>query len=80
MGELRSRRRCHPFPVWVLDYVLVHELAHLAVADHGPRFHALVARYPRAERAVGFLIAKDLAPDDSDIPADDIAAPAAESA
>ena len=49
----------------MLDYVLVHELAHLAVADHGPRFQALVARYPRAERAVGFLIAKDLAPDNA---------------
>jgi hypothetical protein len=51
----------------------VHELAHLAVPDHGPRFHALVARYPRAERAVGFLIAKDLAPDE-DGP-DEIASP-----
>ena len=46
------------------------ELAHLAVPDHGPQFQALVARYPRAERAVGFLIAKDLAPDDPDDPGD----------
>jgi hypothetical protein len=63
-GVIRVSRRLAAFPIWVLDYVLVHELAHLAVADHGPRFHQLVARYPRAERAVGFLIAKDLAPDD----------------
>ena len=27
-------------------------------ADHGPAFHALVDRYPRAERARGYLIAK----------------------
>jgi hypothetical protein len=63
-GYIRVSRRLAAFPVWVLDYVLVHELAHLAVPDHGPRFQALVARYPRAERAVGFLIAKDLAPDE----------------
>jgi len=65
-GVIRVSRRLAAFPIWVLDYVLVHELAHLEVADHGPRFQALVARYPRAERAVGFLIAKDLAPDDPD--------------
>jgi len=64
-GVIRVSRRLAAFPAWVLDYVLVHELAHLAVADHGPRFQALVARYPRAERAVGFLIAKDLAPDNA---------------
>jgi hypothetical protein len=65
---IRVSRRLAAFPTWVLDYVLVHELAHLAVPDHGPRFHALVARYPRAERAVGFLIAKDLAPDNDEAP------------
>ena len=72
-GVIRVSSRLAAYPVWVLDYVLVHELAHLAVPDHGPRFHALVARYPRAERAVGFLIAKDLAPDE-DGP-DEIASP-----
>jgi hypothetical protein len=65
-GYIRVSRRLAAFPTWVLDYVLVHELAHLAVPDHGPRFQALVARYPRTERAVGFLIAKDLAPDNED--------------
>jgi hypothetical protein len=67
-GVIRVSRRLAAYPIWVLEYVLVHELAHLAVPDHGPRFQELVARYPRAERAVGFLIAKDLAPDEEEFP------------
>ncbi len=58
-GEIRLSRRLADYPTWVLDYVIVHELAHLVHADHSPAFRALVDRYPRAERARGFLIAKD---------------------
>jgi len=42
-------------PEYVVDYVLVHELAHLLEHGHGPAFWALVDRYPRTERARGFL-------------------------
>jgi hypothetical protein len=63
-GAIRVSSRLAAWPPWVLDYVLVHELAHLVAADHGPRFQALVARYPLAERARGFLIAKGGSPDD----------------
>lgn len=63
-GEIRVSRRLADWSDWVLDYVLVHELAHLVEANHSPAFHALVDRYPLAERARGFLIAKSL--DDSD--------------
>ena len=63
-GAVRISSRLAAWPSWVLDYVVVHELAHLLVADHGPAFHALVDRYPLAERARGFLIAKGLEPDD----------------
>jgi predicted metal-dependent hydrolase len=54
-ASIRVSDRLKGVPLWVLDYVLVHELAHLLVVDHGPAFWALVERYPRAERARGFL-------------------------
>ncbi len=65
-GTVRVSARLAAFPSWVLDYVLVHELAHLLVDHHGPHHDALVDRYPLAERARGFLIAKDLDPGDLD--------------
>ncbi|CAN5788448.1 M48 family metallopeptidase [soil metagenome] len=57
-GQIRISSRLGGFPAWVLDYVIVHELAHLAEVGHSPAFWELVDRYPRAERARGFRIAK----------------------
>ena len=57
-GTIRVSDRAAGFPGWVLDYLLVHELAHLVEANHSPAFWRLVGRYPLAERARGFLIAK----------------------
>jgi len=57
-SHIRLSTRLVGFPTWVLDYVIVHELAHLHVPGHGPDFWALVHRYPRTERAIGYLIAK----------------------
>jgi predicted metal-dependent hydrolase len=54
-GAIRVSSRLRPFPSYVLDYVLVHELAHLLVADHSREFWELVARFPQTERARGFL-------------------------
>lgn len=56
-GSIRISTRLAAHPPWVLDYVVVHELAHLVIAGHDARFHALVDRYPLAERARGFLMA-----------------------
>jgi predicted metal-dependent hydrolase len=54
-GSIRVSSRLRGMPTWVLDYVLVHELAHLAVPGHGADFWDLVQQYPRAERARGYL-------------------------
>jgi predicted metal-dependent hydrolase len=58
--EIRLSLELADYPAWVRDYVIVHELAHLIVADHSDGFWALVERYPLTERARGFLIAKGL--------------------
>ena len=42
-------------PVWVVDYILVHELAHLLEPGHNAAFWKLVNRYPKTERARGYL-------------------------
>jgi broad specificity phosphatase PhoE/predicted metal-dependent hydrolase len=61
-GAIRISTRLAGEPMWVLDYVIVHELAHLHLARHNAAFWSLVNRYPHAERARGFLIARGLEP------------------
>ncbi len=63
-GTIRISHRVATMPGWVRDYVLVHELAHLVEANHGPRFWKLVNRYPRTERARGYLMAVGLEPEE----------------
>jgi predicted metal-dependent hydrolase len=57
-GAIRISDRVAEYPAWVREYVLMHELAHLLVPSHSPRFWQLVERYPFTERARGFLYAK----------------------
>jgi len=65
-GTIRISDRLQHAPAWVLDYVLVHELAHLQVPNHSKRFWALVNRYPRTERARGFLMGMGMEEDGDD--------------
>jgi predicted metal-dependent hydrolase len=57
-GSIRLSDRMARFPDWVIDYVVVHELAHLVEPNHTSEFWALVSSYPLTERARGFLLAK----------------------
>jgi predicted metal-dependent hydrolase len=52
---IRLSRRLQGMPGWVLDYVLLHELAHLLEIGHTPTFWSWVDGYPKAERAKGYL-------------------------
>jgi predicted metal-dependent hydrolase len=54
-GVIRLSHRLQPMPSWVVDYVLLHELAHLVEPTHSARFWGLVDRYPQAQRAKGYL-------------------------
>ena len=54
-ATIRVSARLQGMPAWVVDYVLVHELAHLLVPGHGADFWALVGAFPRTERARGYL-------------------------
>jgi predicted metal-dependent hydrolase len=62
--NIRLSTRLVGFPSWVLDYVIVHELAHLHVSGHGPEFWKITRRYEKTERAIGYLIAKSGDTDD----------------
>lgn len=52
---IRLSRRLEGMPAYVVDYVLLHELAHLIVPGHGPDFWLHLDGYPRLERARGYL-------------------------
>ncbi|MDO5627423.1 MAG: M48 family metallopeptidase [Mobilicoccus sp.] len=54
-GAIRIAESVRGMPQEVLDYVILHELAHLLVPGHGARFWAELADYPALDRARGFL-------------------------
>lgn len=60
--RIRISHKMSSMPGFVLDYVIVHELAHLLEPNHGRRFWRLVHRYPHAERAIGFLMGIGMVP------------------
>nr|WP_262402264.1 M48 family metallopeptidase [Actinomadura sp. CNU-125] len=73
-GTIRLSTRLRGMPGWVVDYVLVHELAHLLIPGHGADFWELVGNYPKADRARGYLEGVAAAahlPMEADAPGDD---------
>lgn len=54
-ATIRLSARLRGMPQYVLDYVLLHELAHLLEPSHGAAFWSLLHNYPQLERAKGFL-------------------------
>ena len=70
-ASIRLSERLQGMPSWVVDYVLVHELAHLLEHGHNESFWGWVDRFPHAEKAKGYLLgysagARLEAPEDSE--------------
>ncbi|MFS0717203.1 M48 family metallopeptidase [Arthrobacter sp. 1P04PC] len=72
-GTIRLSHKLQQMPQWVIDYVLLHELAHLLVAAHNAAFWRLLSAYPETERAkaflegVSFATARGLLADEDDV-------------
>jgi predicted metal-dependent hydrolase len=60
LGTIRISHRLAKMPLFVREYVVMHELAHLIEANHSEKFWQLVDRYPLTERARGYLMAVGL--------------------
>jgi predicted metal-dependent hydrolase len=60
LRTIRISHRLASMPLFVQEYVVMHELAHLVEANHGPRFWRIVNQYSRTERARGYLMAVGL--------------------
>ena len=54
-GTIRVSARLQGAPQFVIDAVLVHELAHLLHSDHSPAFYERANKFPRQHDAELFL-------------------------
>ena len=63
-GRIMLSVRLMRYPPDAIDYVVVHELAHIVHHDHSPAFHALVAQYlPDWKRRRALLRGEPPSPD-----------------
>jgi predicted metal-dependent hydrolase len=53
--SIRLSDRLQGMPSYVVDYVLLHELAHLLIPSHNKAFWALLEQFEMTERARGYL-------------------------
>ncbi|MFC1477862.1 M48 family metallopeptidase [Candidatus Margulisiibacteriota bacterium] len=63
---IRVSHQLTKMPVWVRDYVVIHELAHLQEPNHSKAFWEIVNRYKYTERAKGYLLAHGMMEDEAD--------------
>jgi predicted metal-dependent hydrolase len=54
-GDIRISNAIKHWPVYVVDYVIAHEIAHRKFPNHSAAFWDYLARYPHTERARGFI-------------------------
>mgnify|MGYP003331540163 FL=1 len=52
---IRISDRLNGAPIYVIDYLLLHELIHLEIPDHGGDFESLLARFPQCGEASAYL-------------------------
>lgn len=55
-GDIRVSDRIKGWPDWVVEYVVAHELTHRLFPNHSRDFWKHVNRYPKSERARGFIL------------------------
>lgn len=53
--SIKISARLKRAPSWVIDYVVLHELAHLLYSGHGKDFWGAVTKYPKTDLAKVFL-------------------------
>jgi len=53
--EIKISSRLKQSPSWVIDYLIIHELAHFLVSAHNKQFWSLVNRYLKTKQAKSFL-------------------------
>ena len=55
-GHIRISSVIKPYPQYVIDYILVHELAHRLFPNHSREFWDFVkSNYPKTDKAIGFI-------------------------
>lgn len=60
---IRLSHKLQGMPDWVIDYVILHEMAHLIEPSHNKTFWALLTSYPHTETAKAFLLGAAYAAD-----------------
>jgi predicted metal-dependent hydrolase len=55
-GDIRISDRIKGWPAWVIEYVVAHEMVHRKYPNHIKEFWAFLGRYPKSERARGFIL------------------------